>query len=828
MAEFGRFYLDQEKDIVIDLDRQDKVLTYTLRTPNHHSGNLIRNLASLCDLPLTLDEQGLLQITGTIPAYVNDRNQKVYIFRLGGIKCANINPDGTIEKKASIPAISKTLMSQTKHYHLDLEQTIIKSYIREDLKFRTDLHTHMNANLPADTLIALGIVHQIRYPLYYIKKLGLRLSENQKESLAQKRAKTEKLFDNSGLTGKYLDRKIDDNTDLNFADLILNNLENADYNLPKIRASLSIMKDGQAVFTNLEKVYLYRYVFSKGIPSDDRIPLEHWKQIPDPDIVSTVDQMIFDNKDPRFAHFSLFQDKLLWVARQYASKGITWAEISDTSLVKKDLAPKMLKEIHEAMPAIYDQTGVRILFLAALRRIPLTIVKDQIQQADYQSSIETLKAVAMDPYVAGSDILGEEINDIRDLKPVLHQLVEIAAKEPSFVIRIHAGENDGIRDNVLNSILCVEDCLQKDQPMPHVRIGHGLYTANLSSPQGKKLLKKLKDDHVVLEFQITSNVRLNNLSSLTSHPLKTYLEAGVCCVQGTDGGAIYGTDSFDEQFSLERLLHLDQNDFQKMRQTEDLLICQGEQAFEQKLKVYDEKAQGQDSAAFYASRIAAEHVSQVIPYSHQRKPALQAFEKEIRPLPEKKLPIILMGGSFNSDIRRTRVRPEGLDLIKDLLSRLDPDQTFFVVGHKLCGYEKYLVDENAKLEKPFEIFAFVPGAVSSADESRLRASKIPIRVALEPEALGIYKSVTYEIFKRRPSVLIALDGNSAALNMIQDARNARYRGPILLFAKCRAFKNKAASLSGYIELFDKPKTAAASILSFANHHSTSQPEETEQ
>ena len=44
-------------------------------------------------------------------------------------------------------------------------------------------------------------------------------------------------------------------------DLILNNIENAEENIAKIRTSLAILKDGQAVFTNLEKVYLYRYVF---------------------------------------------------------------------------------------------------------------------------------------------------------------------------------------------------------------------------------------------------------------------------------------------------------------------------------------------------------------------------------------------------------------------------------------------------------------------------------------------------------------------------------------------------------------------------------------
>ena len=110
-------------------------------------------------------------ITGILPANINGDNKIVYILRLGSIKVANIYEDKTIEIKAKIPAITKTLMSQTKSYNLPIEKTIVKSYILKKSKFRTDLHTHMNANLSPDVLIALGIKHQLKYPLYYIKKL---------------------------------------------------------------------------------------------------------------------------------------------------------------------------------------------------------------------------------------------------------------------------------------------------------------------------------------------------------------------------------------------------------------------------------------------------------------------------------------------------------------------------------------------------------------------------------------------------------------------------------------------------------------------------------
>ncbi|MBO7336425.1 MAG: adenosine deaminase, partial [Lachnospiraceae bacterium] len=260
MTYFTYFFLDNEKDIIVNLYKDLDKVFFELETPNHHTGNLIRNLAALCDLPLSENDDGKLVICGEVPCYIDGGNREIYVFRLGPVKVANIYPDGNIEIKAFIPAISKTLMSQTREYGLDIRKTIFKSFIPKELKFRSDLHTHMNGNLPPDVMIALGIYHQIRYPLYYVKKLELKLTAAQEAKAMQQREKVERQFVNSELTGKYLARKIDDETFINFADLILNNLDNAEENIVKIRGSLSILKDGQAVFTNLEKVYLYRYV----------------------------------------------------------------------------------------------------------------------------------------------------------------------------------------------------------------------------------------------------------------------------------------------------------------------------------------------------------------------------------------------------------------------------------------------------------------------------------------------------------------------------------------------------------------------------------------
>lgn len=796
MAHFGQFYLDKEKDIVVDIFMKNGTMTYKLSTPNHQTGNLIRNLAKLVELPLSQDKNDFLIIEGDILSYVDGDNKTIYIMRLGNTKVANIYPDGTIERKAYIPAIAKTLMSQTKDYNLSIQQTLVKTYIRSEVKFRTDLHTHRSGNLTPDILIALGIHHQIRYPFYYVKKLKLKLSMEQERAVLVQRAEVAKRYENSGLVGKYLDRKIDDNTFINFADLILGNIKDSSYNITKIRASLAVRKDGQAVFTDLEKVYLYRYVFTKGIPCEERYAFSNEEEIEDKDIVSYLKQMKADRENEDYVTNTLYQDKLLWIARQYAAQGIQYAEISDTALVKKSEAAQTLKEIHEIMPKITEETGVVIRFLAALRRIPLTIVKDNINTSNYfMENLQVLKAVAMDPYVAGSDFVGEEINDILELKPVIQKLVEIAAGVPGYVLRIHAGENDSLPDNVLNSILCVEDSLKEDQPFPMMRVGHGLYTAKLSSAKGKLLLDKLRERGVVLEFQITSNVRLNNLSEMRNHPLKQYLKKDILCVQGTDGGALYGSDSLDEELSLERMLNLSFDELYKMKKTEDVIIASSLNAFDKKKKIFKGVCQ-KDVTSFYEDAIASMEgmYSDVTPGERKFRTA-DVFKDRILPLPEKKIPIILVGGSFNKASHVTKINAAECEFIDDLLEKADPKQVFFVIGGSFKGYEKYLYE---KAKDSFEIFAYVPAAVTQSELKLIEKYDIPLRVSIESSPMGVYKSVAFEIFKCRENILIALDGNSAAGNLIQDTKNAKYESRRFINARSMGLRPKAESLQGYI------------------------------
>lgn len=819
---FLKFYLDKEKDIIVNLYKiNDDEMRYVLETPNHNTGNLITNFARICNCETVKDENDMKIITGTIPASINGDNEIVYILRLGGIKVANIFEDGTIEIKAKIPAISKTLMSQTKNYKLPIEKTIVKSYILKKSKFRTDLHTHMNANLTPDILIALGIARQIRYPLYYIKKLKLKMSEEQEKRILEKRKEVEKQFQDSNLTGKYLTRKIDDNTFINFADFILNNLSDAEYNITKIRSSLVILKDGQAVFTNLEKVYVYRYVFAKGIESERKIELKDIDNIPEKDIVGYIKQMTKDHeKGSKYELNNLRKDKLLWIAREYQKQGINYVEIADTELVKLgEPAVKYLEEIHEIMPKIEEETGVKIRFLAAIRRIPLNIIKDQETSRTYlRDNLDCIKAVAKSPYVVGSDFIGEEINDITELKPVIQELVNYVVNEDeNFTIRIHAGENDSLRENVSKSIETVIEATPKNKNIPKVRIGHGLYTPDLNSKEGKKLIENLRKSKAVLEFQLTSNVRLNNLNALENHPLKKYIENGVRCVQGTDGCGFYGSDTIEEQLALQNLLGLKDEEFEKMREVENEIIENSKKYFAQKSQEFEKFLNGRNLREAIIDlenqNIEEGNKGKVKLRLNSNLESEKVLNEKIKKLPEDKVPIVIAGGSFNSKGRETVLTEEGKQILKKLMENVNSEKAYFVIGHKMQGYEKAIVDISKNMNKKFEIDAIIPKLVSEKVKENLLEKELNgVCISTEAEELGIYKSFNYEIFERRSSVVLAFDGNSPVSNLVQEAKNGKGKAKIYINEEIPVLKEKAKSLGGYVVPFNMEENIVKKIL----------------
>lgn len=818
---FTKFYLDKEKDIVVKLFKSEEPdeLIYVLETPNHHTGNLITNLAKIANVETIKDENDMKVITGILQACINDDGEEVYIFRLGGIKIANIYPDGRIERKAKIPAIIKLLMAQTKDYKLPVEKTIVKSYILKKSKFRTDLHTHLNQILQPDLLIALGIKHQIGYSLYYIKKLGIKVTVKQEKELLKKRKEIEKKYKHSELEGKKLERKINDETLINMADLILNNLENAEENIVKIRNSLVLLKDGQAVFTNLEKTILYRYAIIRGKQVIDEekveLSLDKIEKIEDNDIRQTLKKMKEDmeSENSPYKNNTLYQDKLLWIAREYQKQGIKYVEIANSTLAKKGQAGiQNLVEMHEIMPRIEEETGVSIRYLAAASRTLFT--PEQVKECP-----AVIKAVSKSPYVVGMDLIGEEINNVTDFSDLIGEIIKYAIYEDDgYTIRLHAGETDAFKDNIEKALDCIKICLPNGEKAPQIRLGHGLYVPDLDTREGKRIINKMKDLDVILEFQLSSNVRLNNLTNLNNHPMKKYLAAGVKCVQGTDGCGFYGIDTIDEQIALRNLLDIKDTDFAKMRKVEDEILAKRKVYFEEKSNKFEQFLDGrtiEEALKEEQEKLLKEiDLNEINTKTSNRLNSYNVFKEKIVNLPQDKTPIIIAGGSFNSKGRVTMPNETIKKSLKELLEKVDNKNTYILIGHKMQGYERAVLDISKELNKKFDVTAVVPKYVSEDVKENLDSSQdlSGIYVSPDPSELGIYKSFNYEIFERRNSVVVAFDGNSPVSNLIQEAKNGKGKAKIYVNSDVDVLKEKAKSLDGYVRLFNTDKDLANEIL----------------
>ena len=189
------------------------------------------------------------------------------------------------------------------------------------------------------------------------------------------------------------------------------------------------------------------------------------------------------------------------------------------------------------------------------------------------------------------------------------------------------------------------------------------------------------------------------------------------------------------------------------------------------------------------------------------------LKDKIKKLPEDKIPIVIAGGSFNAKNRETVLSNEGKEAIRKLVENLNNEKVYFVVGHKMNGYEKAFLDVAKELNKKFEINAIVPKEVSAEEVDNLLKENINgIRISTEREEMGIYKSFNYEIFERRNSIVVAFDGNSPVSNLVQEAKNGKGKAKIYVNSEVEALKDKATSLEGYVKSFKVKDNLAEKIL----------------
>ena len=578
------------------------------------------------------------------------------------------------------------------------------------------------------------------------------------------------------------------------------------------------MKDGQAVFTNLEKVILYRYAIIRGkvVPEKEKIDLNLSKieQIEDNEVRETLKKMIQDALPGSvYEKNTLYQDKLLWIAREYKKQGIKYVEIANSSLAKKgETGINNIVQMHEIMPHIEKETGVALRFLAAASRTLFS--EEQLKECP-----DVIKVLSQSPYVVGMDLIGEEINNVTDFADIIGEIIRYSIEEDNgYTIRLHAGETDAFKDNIEKALDCIKICVPNGKKAPLFRLGHGLYVPDLDSKDGKRIIQKIKDLDAVLEFQLSSNVRLNNLTNLSNHPIKKYLEAGVKCVQGTDGCGFYGIDTIDEQIALRNLLNVTDEEFMKMREVEEEILLQRKIYFEEKSKRFEEFLSGRTIREALeeeqSARLKNINLDEIDTKGINNINSYNVFKERIVELPTDKTPIVIAGGSFNTKGRVTTINENTKQALKELLEKVDNKNTYILIGHKIQGYERAVLDISKELNKKFNVTAVVPKYISEDIKANIENNNDlnGIYVSPDPSELGIYKSFNYEIFERRNSVVVAFDGNSPVSNLIQEAKNGKGKAKIYVNSDVEVLKEKARSLEGYVTAFNSNNNLASEVL----------------
>ncbi len=155
------------------------------------------------------------------------------------------------------------------------------------------------------------------------------------------------------------------------------------------------------------------------------------------------------------------------------------------------------------------------------------------------------------PGVVGFDIAGAE----RPFPPLLFKEAYALARQMGFRLTAHAGEDSGPQ-----YVWSAVDDLGVE------RVGHGV-----SAGTDQELLRRLAKDGITLEVCLSSNLQTGAVENLGSHPIRSFLEAGVPITLATDNPTVS-----DTSLSAEYLLAIDRFDLNQ--EEVDALIAHGRSA----------------------------------------------------------------------------------------------------------------------------------------------------------------------------------------------------------------------------------------------------------
>ena len=431
-------------------------------------------------------------------------------------------------------------------------------------------------------------------------------------------------------------------------------------------------------------------------------------------------------------HPAAFLPQLRQIASDYAAMGVQYVELSLSNVVEA----ARLASIMASVPSVEADSGVTVRFLGALSR------HDDVEwDLDYLDRLATLADCG---YIVGLDFMGMESNSTRVFAVQLRRAAELGIP-----LRVHAGENRGYPENVRIAVETVRNAGGT------LRVGHGLYGGDDAT------LRLLAETGTIVEFNLNSNLALNNIQAASQVPLVRYVEAGVPVVLGTDGYGMYGTSPSQEIAAAVRA-GLGADGFAHISRTEEKVLGAVGRvpAFEVPPDVpgtrYTPEVTARRQAAKAATRAALEDRLAELSIPLLDDPGAWIGGRKV----------LSVGGAWKKSWARVsgpqRVAVEAV--LAEVLGSLDPTAWVVVSGGTSVGVEGIAgrIAKGLRLEHLGTLVASSPTDGLVADAATV------VGATLFDKAAGLY-----ELVARHGGVCLFIGGGNIVSDEIQTARNLR-------------------------------------------------------
>lgn len=542
---------------------------------------------------------------------------------------------------------------------------------------------------------------------------------------------------------------------------------------------------------------------------------------------------IYRLRGPIAKDTELFAPILRKIAEDYQDKGVSYAELSHSAIITD---PELLKIVHENLPSIQADTGVEMRFLAAMWRH-----SDLEWNAD---EVDRIKSISQSPYVVGADFMGHETNPTRDIVPHISRLAEWSIEnDPDFTIRVHAGENplfaaenvdQWSHNNVKEALQAVVDARESiaekrgvsvdEVPMPRMRIGHGLYGVD------DETISLFKQTGAIVEFNMSSNLALNNIDDIREIPIQKYSDAGIPVVLGMDGAGIYRTTPADEAL-LSRNAGMNEDGVKQLELTENSHIERAQQRFSLKQAQFEKIMQASglsvDNIAawqkvFETTYDTPDGRPSMTPQvaenmANKRDAEIEGVRKAIATTgaitePDKiqeglagRTPIMLTSASKSSWSKISPEQQKEIQIAMDVLvHELDPQKAYLVTGGTDFGGERELhrsvAARNANLPEEQRI-SLVGTFTTEAQVEDIKPGIITHGTIMEmaggrPAARWFdLPDTSLNMLEQNNGIMLAAGGGPVVRDMIQRAHNMGLE-MILMDGPEGASTEKSAQLAG--------------------------------